>query len=101
MIVIGIAGQCHPVPSKMSGLCFGLAEVEFPFFFFSIEKHCINFDRYQFLVYNASVVYFSYVRPFFRDGYRKHLCASFQHVVDVLMSIPDEQDFLWQAELLL
>ncbi|CAF4294351.1 unnamed protein product, partial [Adineta steineri] len=40
-------------------------------------QKCLTFasasPRYQFLVYNASVIYYNYVRPFFRDGYRKYL----------------------------
>jgi hypothetical protein len=61
----------------------------------------MKFLRYQFLVYNASVIYFNCVRPFFRDGYRKYLCNSFQQVIDTLINIDNEQDFPWQAELLL
>ncbi|CAF1356153.1 unnamed protein product [Adineta steineri] len=67
-------------------------------------QKCLTFasasPRYQFLVYNASVIYYNYVRPFFRDGYRKYLCDSFQQVIDTLKSINDEQDFSWQAQLL-
>ncbi|CAF0762870.1 unnamed protein product [Rotaria sordida] len=67
-------------------------------------QKCLSFasasPRYQFLVYNASVIYFNYVRPFFRVGYRKYLCDSFQQVIDTLINITDEQDYLWQAQLL-
>ena len=83
----------------MFSICFSLTKVRFVLHRLLIMR--IVFCRYQFLVYNASVIYFNYIRPFFRDGYRQYLCTSFQHVVDVLMSVPDEQDFLWQAELLL
>jgi hypothetical protein len=68
---------------------------------FIIKNIFIKSLRYQFLVYNASVIYFNYIRPFFRDGYRKYLCDSFQQVVDTLRNIDNEQDFPWQAELLL
>ncbi|CAF0931723.1 unnamed protein product, partial [Adineta ricciae] len=67
-------------------------------------QKCLSFasasPRYQFLVYNASVIYFNYIRPFFRDGYRKYLCESFQQVIDALKNLEDEQDFAWQAQLL-
>ncbi|CAF3402753.1 unnamed protein product [Rotaria sp. Silwood1] len=67
-------------------------------------QKCLTFastsPRYQFLVYNASVIYFNYVRPFFRVGFRKYLCDSFQQVIDTLLNITDDQDYLWQAQLL-
>jgi len=36
-----------------------------------------------------------------RDGSRKYLCDSFQQVIDTLKNTDDEQDFPWQAQLLL
>ncbi|UJR28166.1 hypothetical protein I4U23_009420 [Adineta vaga] len=67
-------------------------------------QKCLTFasasPRYQFLVYNASVIYLNYIRPFFRDGFRKYLCESFQQVIDALKNLEDEQDFSWQAQLL-
>ncbi|CAF4287293.1 unnamed protein product [Rotaria sp. Silwood2] len=67
-------------------------------------QKCLTFasisPRYQFLVYNTSVIYFNYVRPFFRVGYRKYLCDSFQQVIDTLLNITDEPDYLWQTQLL-
>lgn len=59
------------------------------------------FFRYKFLVYNASVIYFNYIRPFLRDNFRKYLCSSFEQLVQTLTNISDETDYLWQAELLL
>ena len=47
------------------------------------------------------MIYFNYVRLFFRDDYRQYLCDSFQQVVDALISLKEEPDYPWQAELLL
>ncbi|CAF1033824.1 unnamed protein product, partial [Didymodactylos carnosus] len=55
---------------------------------------------YQFLVYNASVIYYNYIRPFLRDTYRQYLCDSLREVVDTLTTINDP-DILWRAQLLL
>ncbi|CAF3399137.1 unnamed protein product [Rotaria socialis] len=67
-------------------------------------QKCLSFasvsPRYQFLVYNASVIYFNYIRPFFRTDYRKYLCDSFQQVIDTMINITDEKDYPWQAQLL-
>ena len=95
----GFTEQRRTVLAKVSCLCFGIAQVSV------LDRSTLidfgSFARYQFLIYNASVIYFNCVRPFFRDGFRKHLCSSFQQVVDTLVSLPEEHDFLWNAELLL
>ena len=96
---LGFTEQRHTVLAKVSCLCFGITQVSV------LDRLTLidfgSFARYQFLIYNASVIYFNCVRPFFRDGFRKHLCSSFQQVVDTLISLPEEHYFLWKAELLL
>ncbi len=92
----------NAIPFLQKCLAFASASPRLVWNYFIIKKPIfIQFLRYQFLVYNASVIYFNYVRPFFRDGYRKYLCDSFQQVVNTLIHIDDEPDYPWQAELLL
>jgi len=88
----------------MSKFCISIASVCLSIIFYDHReknKICFLFCRYQFLVYNASVIYFNSMRPFFRDGFRQYLCESFQQVVDTLINLEDEHDYAWQAELLL
>ena len=99
IVFIGISEQCHSILTEMSCFRFGFSSVSSSLSIYHL--HFLFIHRYQFLVYNASVIYFNYVRPFFRDGYRKYLCDSFQQVVDTLISLKEEPDYPWQAELLL
>ena len=70
-----------------------------------VNKKKTSFDEnildINFLFIMHQLFIFNYVRPFFRDGFRKYLCESFQQVIDTLINLNDEQDFSWQAELLL
>jgi hypothetical protein len=100
IVISGISEQCDTIRTKMSCFCISISKVGFLLYH---DMRIIFYElfRYQFLVYNASVIYFNCVRPFFRDGYRKYLCDSFQQVIDTLINIREEQDFPWQGQLLL
>ncbi|KAK7109057.1 hypothetical protein V1264_013170 [Littorina saxatilis] len=56
--------------------------------------------RYQFLVYNASVLYWQFCRPFLKPTYRQHLARSLHQVVKALDDIEDT-DFEWRAQLMI
>ncbi|XP_048585353.1 cilia- and flagella-associated protein 46 isoform X2 [Nematostella vectensis] len=64
----------------------------------------INFakknPRYYFLVYNASVLYWQFCRPFLRPNYRKYLAKSLHQVVKALDDI-DDKDYDWRAQLMI
>ncbi|XP_066929818.1 cilia- and flagella-associated protein 46-like [Clytia hemisphaerica] len=55
--------------------------------------------RYHFLVYNASVLYWAFVRPFMRPHYRQYLTKSFHMVVKALDETNDP-DYEWRAQLM-
>ncbi|KAJ8014503.1 hypothetical protein DPEC_G00040900 [Dallia pectoralis] len=75
-----------------------------------IEKAVIHFlkaieisknkQRYHFLVFNASVLYFQTVRPLLRPGSRQHLVPTLLQVVKALEEVED-QDYGWRAQLML
>ena len=56
--------------------------------------------RYHFLVYNASVIYWQFSRPFLKPKYRQYLAHSLHQVVKALDDIED-QDFEWRAQLMM
>ncbi|XP_072177207.1 cilia- and flagella-associated protein 46-like [Diadema setosum] len=64
----------------------------------------INFakenTRYHFLVYNASVLYWQFCRPFLKPNFRQFLSVSLHHVVKALDDIEDK-DYEWRAQLML
>ncbi|CAH1785035.1 unnamed protein product [Owenia fusiformis] len=64
----------------------------------------INFakknPRYHFLVYNASVLYWQFCRPFLKPNFRRFLAHSLHEVVKALDDI-DDQDFEWRATLII
>ncbi|EDO49124.1 predicted protein, partial [Nematostella vectensis] len=64
----------------------------------------INFakknPRYYFLVYNASVLYWQFCRPFLKPNYRKYLAKSLHQVVKALDDI-DDKDYDWRAQLMI
>ncbi|XP_041476710.1 cilia- and flagella-associated protein 46-like isoform X5 [Lytechinus variegatus] len=68
-----------------------------------IQK-AINFakenPRYHFLVYNASVLYWQFCRPFLKLNYRQYLSVSLHHVVKALDDIEDK-DYEWRAQLMI
>ncbi|XP_038070742.1 cilia- and flagella-associated protein 46-like isoform X2 [Patiria miniata] len=64
----------------------------------------INFakenQRYHFLVYNASVLFWQFCRPFLKPGYRQYLSISLHSVVKALDDI-DDKDYEWRAQLMI
>ncbi|XP_056005172.1 cilia- and flagella-associated protein 46-like isoform X7 [Ostrea edulis] len=56
--------------------------------------------RYHFLVYNASVIYWQFCRPFLKHNYRQYLARSLHQVVKALDDI-DDKDFEWRAQLMI
>ncbi|XP_041803927.1 cilia- and flagella-associated protein 46 [Chelmon rostratus] len=56
--------------------------------------------RYQFIVFNASVLYFQTVRPLLRPGQCLHVIPSLRQVVQSLEEVAD-QDHSWRAELMM
>lgn len=65
---------------------------------------CLNnvqlFSRYYFLVYNASVLYWQFCRPFLKPNYRQYLAKSLHQVVKALDDI-DDKDYGWRAQLMM
>ncbi|XP_053305919.1 cilia- and flagella-associated protein 46 [Spea bombifrons] len=57
-------------------------------------------QRYYFLVYNASVLYWQMARPFLKPGCRRVLVPSLSSVVSALEEI-NENDVTWRAELMM
>ena len=56
--------------------------------------------RYYFLVYNASVLYWQFCRPFLKPNYRQYLAKSLHQVVKALDDI-DDKDYGWRAQLMM
>lgn len=57
-------------------------------------------QRYHFLVFNASVVYWQFCRPFLKPNYRQYLAHSLHQVVKALDDIEDT-DYEWRAQLMI
>lgn len=57
-------------------------------------------NRYYFLVYNASVLYWQFCRPFLKPNYRQYLAKSLHQVVKALDDI-DDKDYGWRAQLMM
>ncbi|XP_057264648.1 cilia- and flagella-associated protein 46 [Pezoporus wallicus] len=57
-------------------------------------------QRYYFLIYNASVLYWKLVRPYLKPGFRYCLIPSLSQIVQVLNQT-EEQDHEWRAELMM
>ncbi|KAK7482059.1 hypothetical protein BaRGS_00026751 [Batillaria attramentaria] len=57
-------------------------------------------QRYYFLVYNASVLYWNFCRPFLKPNYRQFLARSLHQVVKALDDIEDT-DYEWRAQLMI
>lgn len=57
-------------------------------------------DRYHFLVFNASVLYFQTVRPALQPGRSACIGSSLQQVLQSLEEVGD-QDHTWRAELMM
>ena len=56
--------------------------------------------RYHFLVYNASVLYWQFCRPFLKPNYKRFLAKTLHQVVKALDDIDDE-DYEWRAQLMM
>ncbi|XP_069140158.1 cilia- and flagella-associated protein 46-like isoform X2 [Argopecten irradians] len=56
--------------------------------------------RYHFLVYNASVIYWQFCRPFLKPNYKQYLARGLHQVVRALDDI-DDKDFEWRAQLMI
>eukprot|EP00960_Hanusia_phi_P063530 765504-Hanusia_phi.AAC.5 len=56
-----------------------------------------SLPRYQFLVYNASVVYWRCSRPLQRKGYFQHILNSMPQMCDALMKLESE-DVEWKSK---
>ena len=57
-------------------------------------------SRYHFLVFNASVIYWQFSRPFLKPKYRQYLAPSLHQVVKALDDIEDK-DYEWRAQLMM
>lgn len=68
-----------------------------PFLFKSIEFAQKN-KRYNFLVYNASVIFWKYARAFLKVNFKRYLCVSLKKITQALKDI-DDADFEWRATL--
>jgi len=56
--------------------------------------------RYYFLVYNASVIYWQFSRPFLKQNFKQYLARSLHSVCKALDDI-DDKDFEWRAQLMM
>lgn len=56
--------------------------------------------RYHFLVYNASVLYWQFCRPFLKPNFRQFLARSLHQVVKALDDMEDT-DYEWRAMLMM
>ena len=70
------------------------------FFLFLLNSpiKMINLFRYNFLVYNASVLFWKYVRAFLKHRFKRYICSSLQFILNALNEI-DDADYEWRATL--
>ena len=66
----------------------------------SSHRETLVFFRYYFIVYNASVLYWTFCRPFLRPGYKKYLAPSLLMVSRALDDTKDP-DYEWRATLMM
>lgn len=52
--------------------------------------------RYNFLIYNSSIVYWKYARAFLKTNCKKHLCATLLKITQSLKEI-DDADYEWRS----
>jgi len=65
------------------------------------QSYTVNFVvsfRYHYLIYNASVIYWQFSRPFMKVNYCHRLSTSLVKVVKALDDI-DDPDHVWRAGL--
>lgn len=63
---------------------------------FKIKKKIINFNRYNFLVYNSSVIFWKYARSFIKKNFKRLLCPSLKLITQSLRLV-DDSDHEWRA----
>ncbi|XP_009877634.1 PREDICTED: tetratricopeptide repeat protein 40, partial [Apaloderma vittatum] len=73
---------------------------KFVLFFMKAIDFATHDQRYYFLAYNASVLYWQLVRPYLKPGFRYCLIPSLSHIVKALNQTED-QDHEWRAELMI
>lgn len=52
--------------------------------------------RYNFLIYNSSVIYWKYARAFVKPNFKRHLCPSLKKITGALKDI-DDADYEWRV----
>ncbi|XP_032857192.2 cilia- and flagella-associated protein 46 [Tyto alba] len=73
---------------------------KFALFFMKAIDFATHEQRYYFLIYNASVLYWQLVRPYLKPGFRYCLIPSLSQIVKALNQT-EEQDSDWRAELMI
>ncbi|XP_009978364.1 PREDICTED: tetratricopeptide repeat protein 40-like, partial [Tauraco erythrolophus] len=73
---------------------------KFVLFFMKAIDFAAHDQRYYFLIYNASVLYWQLVKPYLKPGFRYCLIPSLSQIVKVLNETED-QDKEWRAELMI
>eukprot|EP00075_Anas_platyrhynchos_P026650 XP_027315903.1 cilia- and flagella-associated protein 46 isoform X2 [Anas platyrhynchos] len=73
---------------------------KFVLFFMKAIDFATHDQRYYFLIYNASVLYWQFVRPYLKPGFRCYLVPSLSQIVKALNQT-DEPDGEWRAELMI
>ncbi|XP_050567907.1 cilia- and flagella-associated protein 46 [Cygnus atratus] len=73
---------------------------KFVLFFMKAIDFATRDRRYYFLIYNASVLYWQFVRPYLKPGFRCYLVPSLSQIVKALNQI-EEPDGEWRAELMI
>ncbi|XP_069095869.1 cilia- and flagella-associated protein 46 isoform X1 [Pleurodeles waltl] len=69
-------------------------------FFRKAIEYAKPHERYHFLIYNASVLFWQIARPFLKSGYRHLLIPGLTEIIKALEHVKD-QDSDWRAELML
>ncbi len=69
-------------------------EQSVPFLFKAIDYSKEN-KRYNFLIYNSSVIFWKYARAFMKIGFKKYLCNSLERITRALREINDP-DLEWR-----
>ncbi|XP_035186668.1 cilia- and flagella-associated protein 46 isoform X3 [Oxyura jamaicensis] len=73
---------------------------KFVLFFMKAIDFATHDRRYYFLVYNASVLYWQFVRPYLKPGFHCYLVPSLSQIVKALNQT-EEPDSEWRAELMI
>ncbi|CAF0909353.1 unnamed protein product [Brachionus calyciflorus] len=70
-------------------------EKAIPFLFKAIDFSIKN-KRYNFLVYNSSLIFWKYARSFIKTNFKRHLCVPLKKLIESLRDI-DDADYEWRA----